>query len=144
MSLFDRKITAGTADEGEVFFGIVKSGIKGDRIGVIDEGAIGEIVGCFTKYADGNIEKNAEIKVDINLPEEFDPKKVKLHFVAEGEKKGPRDLKGYSPNEVQVQAFYGDDPLDEALLPLQHPSTRPHPLRHLRYRLRRRLARHRP
>lgn len=119
MALFDRKITQGTPDEGTTFFGIVKSGTKGDRIGVIDESAIGKTIGCFIKYADGQVDKLGEIKVDINLPKEFDPKKVKLRFIAEGEKKEPRDLKGYKPDEVQVQAFYDGKPVDEALLPLK-------------------------
>ncbi len=108
-----------TAAASEAFFGIVKSGTKGDRIGVIDKSVVGETIGFFMKYDDGRIDKFGEIKVDIDLPKEFDPKKVKLRFVAEGEKKEPRDLKGYKPDEVQVQAFYGDKPLDEALLPLK-------------------------
>lgn len=127
--LFNRKITQGTPDEGTTFFGIVKSGTKADKIGVINEGAIGETIGCFTKYADGSIEKNAEIKVDISLPEEFNPEKIELHAIAQGEIKEPRDLKDFESNEVQVQAFYGKDavgkPFPAKLLELCFPEAQP-------------------
>lgn len=107
MALFNKDARS---NNKEIFFGIVKSGTNADRVGVIDEGANGETVGCFAKDGNG-IEKLAEIKVNINVPKKFEPKKLELKLVADGKTVEARDLKGFRPNETFVSAFYEGKPV---------------------------------
>lgn len=136
MALFNRNLTtdddvpASVAEEvEEVMFGIVKSADKFNLIGAIDNKAVGKMVGCFVKHPDGEIDKLAEIKVDIDMPSIPDLGKVKLYPVAENDTVNPRELKNYKPDEVFVQAFLGKeavgDPFPVKLLELCFPEAQP-------------------
>lgn len=107
MALFDKD-----ARNKERFFATIENGTDADRLGVIDEATNGKIVGCFEKDEEGGrAKKLAEIKVNINIPKKFEPKKLELKLVADGKTVEARDLKGFRPNETFVSAFYEGKPV---------------------------------
>ncbi|MBR0460741.1 hypothetical protein IJI91_01995 [Candidatus Saccharibacteria bacterium] len=110
LELFEKKIPRKNGSGDSFFFGIVKGGSKADAISEINEGVVGESIGCFAKYADGTIDKLAEIEVNIDIPDEFDSEKVELKIIAGGDEVGPSDLKGFCPDEVVVSVFYDGEP----------------------------------